>query len=221
MKNMSVKKKRNGPIMFPKATLERLKMYHALLQEEKSEYISSEEIARKLSIKPEQVRKDISYLDYSGKPKVGYHISSLVDALDELFGTKLRDNIIIIGAGHLGKALANYKGFVNFGIRVVAIFDNDPEKLGTYVGELVVLPLKDLDRVIRRFNVKIGTICVPGESAQETVDLLIKKGIKAIWNFAPVILEVPENILVENMDIARSVLTLKHLLDRTPTGKSR
>ena len=104
MKNMSVKKKRNGPIMFPKATLERLKMYHALLQEEKSEYISSEEIARKLSIKPEQVRKDISYLDYSGKPKVGYHISSLVDALDELFlsTTKLKRRQYSLSLGREG-----------------------------------------------------------------------------------------------------------------------
>ncbi|WP_068348203.1 redox-sensing transcriptional repressor Rex [Kosmotoga arenicorallina] len=205
--------------MFPKATLERLKLYHTLLQEEKNEYISSDEIARKLSIKPEQVRKDITYLDYSGKPKVGYHVSSLLDTLDELFGTKVTDNIIIVGAGHLGKALANYDGFENYGISVVAIFDNNPEKLGTYVGELVVLPLDDLGRVIRRFNVKIGTICVPGESAQKIADLLIKKGIKAIWNFAPVILEVPEGILVENEDIARSALTLKHLLDRTPTEK--
>lgn len=207
---------RKGILRFPKATFERLKLYHALLTqislEEKREYILSEEIAEALRITPEQVRKDFSFLETNGKPKVGYYIPELLSELDELFGTKERENIIIIGAGHLGKALANYKGFKDIGAQVVAIFDNDPEKIGQMVGELMILPLKDLPRVIRRFKVKIAAVCVPEKAAQEVADLLVGYGIKAIWNFSTKILDLPNDIIVQNEDITRGLLGIKHML---------
>lgn len=200
--------------MFPKPTLERLKLYYALLLTENKDYISSDEIAKRLKITPEQVRKDISHLNITGKPKVGYHIPSLLGELSELFGISVTDNIIIVGAGGLGSALARYKGFEKIGVKVVAIFDNDSEKIGTFVGELMVLPLSDLQRVVKRFKVRIAAICVPEESAQEVTDLLVEKGIKAIWNFAPAILHVPSGILLENEDITRGILSIKHMLDK-------
>lgn len=207
---------RKGILKFPKATFERLKLYHALLTqislEEKREYILSEEIAEALRITPEQVRKDFSFLETNGKPKVGYYIPELLSELDELFGTREKENIIIIGAGHLGKALANYKGFKDIGAQVVAIFDNDPEKIGQMVGELMILPLKDLPRVIRRFKVKIAAVCVPEKAAQEVADLLIGYGIKAIWNFSTKILDLPTDIIVQNEDITRGLLGIKHML---------
>ncbi|AFG34977.1 redox-sensing transcriptional repressor Rex [Fervidobacterium pennivorans subsp. shakshaketiis] len=206
---------RKGILRFPKATFERLKLYHALLSQlliEGKQYVLSEEIAEMLRITPEQVRKDFSFLETKGKPKVGYVIKELLNELDELFGTGVDENIIIIGAGHLGSALANYKGFKNIGIRVAAIFDNDPNKIGTMVGELMVLPLKDLSRVIRRFRVKIAAICVPENAAQQVADLLVSHGIKALWNFSTRILDVPEDIIVQNEDITRGLLGLKHML---------
>ncbi len=214
---------RKGILRFPKATFERLKLYHALLTqislEEKREYILSEEIAEALRITPEQVRKDFSFLETNGKPKVGYYIPELLSELDELFGTKERENIIIIGAGHLGQALANYKGFKDIGAQVVAIFDNDPEKIGQMVGELMILPLKDLPRVIRRFKVKIAAVCVPEKAAQEVADLLVGYGIKAIWNFSTKILDLPNDIIVQNEDITRGLLGIKHMLAEKATSE--
>lgn len=203
-------------LRFPKATFERLKLYHAILSqlvtEKKKNYVLSEEIAELLRITPEQVRKDFSYLSTTGKPKVGYSVKELLEELEELFGTKDRDNLIIVGAGHLGRALANYKGFKNIGAQVVAIFDNDPKKIGEMVEELMVLPLKDIPRVIRRFNVKIAAICVPESAAQEVADLLVGYGIKAIWNFSTKILDLPKDIIVQNEDITRGLLGIKHML---------
>ncbi|MGB9768260.1 MAG: redox-sensing transcriptional repressor Rex [Dictyoglomus turgidum] len=200
-------------LMFPKATLERLKLYHRLLSEEKEEYISSEEIGGRLGIPPEQVRKDLSYLEYKGKPKVGYHVKSLLDELNRLFGLDKKVKVIIVGAGNLGTALTNYPGFSNYNIEIVGIFDKDPAKIGKKVGDLVVLPMEYLERVIKRFNVEIGAICVPKESAQKVANLLVENGIKAIWNFAPALISVPEYVIVRNEDITLGLLSLKHMLE--------
>ncbi len=213
---------RKGILRFPKATFERLKLYHALLSQLYSEgkmYVLSEDIAEMLRITPEQVRKDFSFLETKGKPKVGYLIKELLEELDELFGTGVDENIIIIGAGHLGSALVNYKGFKNIGARVAAVFDNDPKKIGTMVGELMVLPLKDLSRVVRRFKVKIAALCVPEDAAQQVADLLVSHGIKAIWNFSTRILDVSEDIIVQNEDITRGLLGLKHMLAEKEKSK--
>lgn len=199
--------------MLPKPTFERLKLYYRLLIDIEEEYISSESIARMLKVQPEQVRKDLSYLETVGKPKVGYKVEELRRELDELFGLKKETSVIIVGAGRLGTALANYPGFRKYGIEIVAIFDNDPQKIGQFVSDLVVLPLKDLKRVVKRFNVEIGVICVPKEAAQEVANLLVGCGIKGIWNFAPINLEVPDDVLVVNEDITQSLLTLKHMLN--------
>lgn len=210
MKNSS---EREEFIMLPKPTFERLKLYHRLLLDIEEEYISSEIIAKMLKVQPEQVRKDLSYLKTVGKPKVGYRVEELRRELDELFGLKRETSVIIVGAGRLGTALANYPGFRKYGIEIVAIFDNDPQKIGQFVSDLVVLPLKDLKRVVKRFNVEIGVICVPKEAAQEVANLLVGCGIKGIWNFAPINLEVPGDVLVVNEDITQSLLTLKHMLN--------
>lgn len=208
--------RRKEILRFPKATFERLKLYHALFTqfvvEEKREYVLSEEIAEALRITPEQVRKDFSYLNTVGKPKVGYSIKELLAELDDLFGTKDSENIIIIGAGHLGRALVNYNGFKNIGAQVVAIFDVDPQKIGSMVRDLMVLPMKDITRVVRRFRVKIAAICVPENSAQEVANLLVESGIKAIWNFSSKILELPKEVIVQNEDITRGLLGIKHML---------
>ncbi|KAF2958080.1 REX family transcriptional regulator [Thermotoga sp. Ku-13t] len=199
--------------MLPRPTFERLKLYHRLLLDVKEEYISSETMARMLKLQPEQVRKDLSHLRTTGKPKLGYKVEELKKELDELFAVKRETAVVIVGAGRLGSALANYRGFARYGIEIVAIFDNDPQKIGQFVSDLVVLPLKDLKRIVKRFNVEIGVICVPEESAQEVANLLVACGIKGIWNFAPVQLEVPEDVVVVNEDITQSLLTLKHLLN--------
>ena len=200
-------------IMFPKATLERLKLYHRLLSEEEKEYISSEEIGERLGILPEQVRKDLSYLEYKGKPKVGYNVKKILEELNKLFGIGKSTKVIIVGAGNLGTAITNYPGFAKYNIEIVGIFDNDPNKIGKRIGDLVVLPMDYLERVIKKFNVEIGVICVPKESAQEVANILVENGIKAIWNFAPTFIKVPEEVIVRNEDITSGLLSLKHMLE--------
>lgn len=203
-------------LRFPKATFERLKKYHALLKQlsydKKYQFLLSDDIANMLGIKPEQVRKDFTFLKTSGKPKVGYNIIELLDELEDIFGIKETENIIIIGAGHLGKAIANYKAFSNIGAKVVAIFDKDPSKIGTMTKDLMILPIKDIPRVIKRFHVRIAAICVPDNAAQEVANLVVNEGIKAIWNFSSRILDLPKNIIVQTEDITRGLLGLKHLL---------
>lgn len=201
------------PIVIPKPTLDRLKLYHRLLNETDLKYISSEKIAQMVGTNPEQVRKDLTYLKTTGKPKVGYDVEALRQELEELFGVRKTTKVILVGAGHLGSALVNYPGFSSYGIEIVAVFDSDPKKIGTFIGELSVLPMKDLERVIKRFNVEIGIICVPKDSAQEVANMLVLNGIKGIWNFAPTRLIVPDDVFVVDEDMTQSLLTLKHFLE--------
>jgi len=201
------------PIVIPKPTLDRLKLYHRLLNEIEQKYISSDEIAQRVGTNAEQVRKDLTYLKTTGKPKVGYDVAQLRQELEELFGVKKTTKVILVGAGHLGSALVNYPGFANYGIEIVAVFDNDPRKIGMFIGELSILPMKDLARVIKRFRVEIGIICVPKDSAQQVADILVSNGIKGIWNFTPVRLVVPDDVFVVDEDMSQSLLTLKHFLE--------
>lgn len=201
------------PIVIPKPTLDRLKLYHRLLNEIEQKYISSDEIAQRVGTNAEQVRKDLTYLKTTGKPKVGYDVAQLRQELEELFGVKKTTKVILVGAGHLGSALVNYPGLANYGIEIVAVFDNDPRKIGMFIGELSILPMKDLARVIKRFRVEIGIICVPKDSAQQVADILVSNGIKGIWNFAPVRLIVPDDVFVVDEDMSQSLLTLKHFLE--------
>jgi len=199
--------------VIPKPTLDRLKLYHRLLNEIEQKYISSDEIAQRVGTNAEQVRKDLTYLKTTGKPKVGYDVAQLRQELEELFGVKKTTKVILVGAGHLGSALVNYPGLANYGIEIVAVFDNDPRKIGMFIGELSILPMKDLARVIKRFRVEIGIICVPKDSAQQVADILVSNGIKGIWNFAPVRLIVPDDVFVVDEDMSQSLLTLKHFLE--------
>ncbi|HOJ89251.1 MAG TPA: redox-sensing transcriptional repressor Rex [Pseudothermotoga sp.] len=201
------------PIVIPKPTLDRLKLYHRLLNEIEQKYISSDEIAQRVGTNAEQVRKDLTYLKTTGKPKVGYDVAQLRQELEELFGVKKTTKVILVGAGHLGSALVNYPGFANYGIEIVAVFDNDPRKIGMFIGELSILPMKDLARVIKRFRVEIGIICVPKDSAQQVADILVSNGIKGIWNFTPARLVVPDDVFVVDEDMSQSLLTLKHFLE--------
>lgn len=200
-------------ILIPKPTLDRLKLYHRFLNEIDFEYVSSEIMSQRLGVSPEQIRKDFTYLKTMGKPKVGYHVETLRKELDELFGVRKTTKVILVGAGHLGKALVNYPGFTQYGIEIVAVFDNDKEKIGKFVNDLAILPMRDLRRVIKRFEVEIGIICVPKESAQQVANLLVTNGIKGIWNFAPVRLLVPDDVFVVDEDMIQSLLTLKHYLE--------
>lgn len=196
-------------------TLKRLPLYYNITKEalERGEnYISSAFIAEKLDIDSTQVRKDIAAIGYVGKPKVGFDTKEFTFHLEKVLGFTKERNIILIGAGNLGIALAKYDGFLQYGLKIKAIFDNDLNKIGTKISDKDVLSIETLGEYITKNNIKIAVITIPAQSAQSIADELVKNGIKAIWNFAPVNLDLPKDVLCWNQNLAASFITFVQLI---------
>ena len=196
-----------------KHTLQRLQMYLSYIQglpEDAPKNISATTIAEALQLNDVQVRKDLASVSSSGKPKVGYNVKDLIAELEAFLGYNDIDNAVIVGAGSLGKALLNYSGFKAYGLNIIAAFDLCEEP--TEFQGKTVFPIAQLGSFCRKVNVHIGIITVPASSAQEICDLLVESGIRAIWNFAPVHLVVPDGILVQNENMASSLALLSNHL---------
>lgn len=196
-----------------KHTLQRLPMYLSYIQglpEDAPKNISATTIAEALQLNDVQVRKDLASVSSSGKPKVGYNVKDLIAELEAFLGYNDIDNAVIVGAGSLGKALLNYSGFKAYGLNIIAAFDLCEEP--TEFQGKTVFPIARLGSFCRKVNVHIGIITVPASSAQEICDLLVESGIRAIWNFAPVHLVVPDGILVQNENMASSLALLSNHL---------
>ncbi|GIV85238.1 MAG: redox-sensing transcriptional repressor Rex [Candidatus Roseilinea sp.] len=171
-------------------------------------FTSSQEMAQWLGISSAQIRKDLSHFGEFGKQGTGYSVAGLQEKLRQILNLKHEWPIIIIGAGNIGSAVANYPGFAHRGFRVCAVFDNDPKKIGRSVGACKVYDVRQLPEFVREHNIRMAMIAVPAESAQEVADLAIASGIVAILNYAPVNLSVPAHVRVENID---PVLHLQHM----------
>lgn len=196
-----------------KHTLQRLPMYLSYIQglpEDAPKNISATTIAEALQLNDVQVRKDLASVSSSGKPKVGYNVKDLIAELEAFLGYNDIDNAVIVGAGSLGKALLNYSGFKAYGLNIIAAFDLCEEP--TEFQGKTVFPIAQLGSFCRKVNVHIGIITVPASSAQEICDLLVESGIRAIWNFAPVHLVVPDGILVQSENMASSLALLSNHL---------
>lgn len=171
-------------------------------------YISSGAIANALGLGEVQVRKDIAAVSSGGKPKVGYEIASLIKELEHYLGYKDTDEAVVFGTGRLGMALLDYPGFIDCGLNIIRGFDKDKSKFGLSENGKVIEDISKFEEFIKSSNVKIGILCVPKEHAQEVCDLMIKNGIKAILNFAPIHLNVPNEIIVKNENLAYSLALL-------------
>ncbi len=196
-----------------KHTLQRLPMYLSYIKalpEDSPKNISATTIAEALQLNDVQVRKDLASVSSSGKPKVGYNVKDLIAELEAFLGYNDIDNAVIVGAGSLGKALLNYSGFKAYGLNIIAAFDLLDEP--TEFQDKTIFPITQLESFCRKVNIHIGIITVPAQSAQEICDLLVKSGVRAIWNFAPVHLVVPEGILVQNENMASSLALLSNHL---------
>ena len=180
------------------------------LPEDAPKNISATTIAEALQLNDVQVRKDLASVSSSGKPKVGYNVKDLIAELEAFLGYNDIDNAVIVGAGSLGKALLNYSGFKAYGLNIIAAFDLCEEP--TEFQGKTVFPIAQLGSFCRKVNVHIGIITVPASSAQDICDLLVESGIRAIWNFAPVHLVVPDGILVQNENMASSLALLSNHL---------
>lgn len=189
------------------ASLKRLPKYLRVLKDKKEngvELISSTAIAKELNLNPVQVRKDLALVSKSdGKPGIGFCIQNLISDMEEFLNLNNMTDAIIVGAGKLGQALMNYKGFEN-NTDILMAFDIDKSKCDNKK----TFYIDKMENLIKRMNIHIGIITVPKEAAQEVCDKMIKCGIKAIWNFAPVNLKIPENIVIKNEDLSASLLVL-------------
>lgn len=199
-----------------KRTLHRLPIYLSLLQEKEKEgveYISATTIASLLDLNHVQVRKDLSCASSAGRPKVGYETKVLIRDLQEFLDYNNTKVAVIVGAGDLGKALLGYNGFRSYGLNVVAGFDTDRELCGSEIKGKPIYHTEVLEEKIKALNVVIGIITTPAQYAQETCDRLVKSGVKAIWNFAPISLNVPKDIIVQNENMATSLAILSSKLN--------
>ncbi len=192
-----------------KSVLKRLPIYLAYLKgmpEGGSPYISATALAAALGMGEVQVRKDLAMVSDGGRPKVGYLREGLIGDIQQFLGYDNLTDAVLIGAGKLGQALLGYTGFQEYGLNILAAFDVSPSP-GTEGGK-PIYPISRLEGFCRTYKVLMGIITVPAEHAQEVCDQLIACGIKAIWNFAPVHLEVPAGILVQQENMATSLAVL-------------
>ena len=189
--------------------INRLTLYHCILQDyiaKKEEYISSKQIASLLHIDDSQVRKDINVLNNSGKSRVGYNVKDLKVSIETTLGFSKTKRAYIIGAGNLGTALANYNNFANYGLNIVSLFDNNPDKIGKEINNKKILDIKDLPVYVWQHYVDIVILTVPVQYAQKIADFLVNTGIKYIWNFTPAVLNVPQDVQVWNENLMGNFL---------------
>ena len=156
----------------------------------------------------------MSVIGYKGKPKSGYLIHGLKQAIADFLGINVENTAILIGAGRLASALSKYPGLAEYGLRLKAVFDNDPDKIGIKMGEFTILSTDSLARTVKRLDIGIAIITVPKEAAQNVCDQVVSLGIKAIWNFAPTQIAVPPDVAVRNENLAVGIALLSHHLKK-------
>jgi len=196
---------------YPEPSVRRLPLYLRLLKQLQAkgrDVVSCTHISDDLGFTSIQVRKDLAMTGIVGRPKIGYEIPSLIQAIEDFLGWNNVKDAFLVGAGSLGHALLGYPGFDEYGLNIVAAFDNDPAKIGRTVHGKEILPIERLENLARRMHVLIGILTVPGEAAQPAADLMVRSGIRAIWNYAPAKLDVPEFVVVEDVRLAASLAVL-------------
>ena len=200
-------------------TLQRLPLYVSYLKSlpaEGAANVSATAIADALGLNDVQVRKDLASVSDSGRPKIGYITRDLVAEIENYLGCNDANCAVIAGVGKLGRALISYGGFSAYGLNIVAAFDVADDVVGTVIAGKQVFPLERLEELCRRMHVRIGIIAVPSAEAQSVCDAYVRSGIRAVWNFAPTYLNVPDDVLVQSENMAYSLAVLsKHLLEMT------
>ena len=201
----------------PEPSLRRLPFYHSALKNLRCmgyEFVSCTHISKEVDLLPIQIRKDLNYTGVKGYPKKGYKLEELVKAIELYLGWDNLQEAFLVGVGNLGRALLSYHGFENLGFKIIAGFDSSVKRFGQEINGIKVLPMNELEGLIRRMEIEVGIITTPWETAQDVADCMIKSGIKAIWNFAPIKLKVPEDILVLDENLASSLAVLTHSLKK-------
>lgn len=197
----------------PRKTVYRLSLYYRNLQRLKANNIntvSSAALAKAAGVKPTQLRKDLTHFGQFGTRGLGYDVGALSTRLTEVLGTTRLQPVILVGVGNLGSALLHYGGFAKEGFEIVAAFDADPPK--KKVGNGHILPMSKLREFVRSKKTKMAILCVPGTAAQEVANEIVAAGIQGILNFAPIILHVPDGVVVNNVDLALELENLSYFI---------
>lgn len=197
------------------STVRRLALYLRFLEQSAAQQvttISSAELARRGGTTSAQVRKDLSFFGSFGKRGLGYSVPELSARIREILGLKRAHRVVLVGAGKMGGALLHYRGFRQHGFDVVAVYDKDPKKIGTRSDGLLVRDVRQLEADLKREPTDIAILVTPAEAAQEVTDRLVRAGVKAILNFAPVSLAVPSDVAVQSVNMALELETLSYAL---------
>lgn len=197
------------------STVRRLSLYLRFLDDFEGqgvETVSSEALAQRGGTTSAQVRKDLSFFGSFGKRGLGYYVPELAQRLRSILGLGRRYRVAMIGAGKIGSALVQYRGFTQRGFDIVAIFDNDPAKIGTQWNGLTVLPIDRLEQELKAQEVDMAVLVTPGEAAQSVAERVVGQGVKAILNFAPIQLNVPDDVVVKTVNLALELETLSYAL---------
>lgn len=174
--------------------------------------VSSQELGQKLDLNPAQIRKDLAYFGDFGRKGIGYDVSYLIEKIRQILNLDQQINVALVGAGNLGQALSNYNTYVKDNMRIIAVFDANPDKIGKKIKDITIQPIEELEQTVRDKHIQIGIITVPDVEAQRVADQLVAAGIGAILNFAPTIIKVPSDVRIHAADFTTDLISLAYYL---------
>jgi redox-sensing transcriptional repressor len=207
------------PDSIPNPAVRRLSLYLRQLEtygRKDRRTVSSKQLGESLGLTDAQVRKDLAYFGQFGHPGIGYRVDDLIGQLRKILGTDRTWNVMLVGAGNIGRALSSYRGFNNKGFKLVAVFDKDPAKVGKKLGPFVIQSFDELAGVVGRHAIKLAIIAVPAEAAQDVADQLVAAGVRGVLNFAPCSITVPPDVALNTVDVAVALEQLSFQVNVVP-----
>lgn len=199
------------------AVIKRMPKYYRYLGElvkNDVDRISSKELGEKIGFTASQIRQDLNNFGDFGQQGYGYNVKELHNQIGTILGVGKEYNAVLIGAGNIGQAIANYSRFTDIGLGITAIFDANPKLVGMRIRDVEIKDIDELKEYLEENNIDMGILCVPRINAQRVCDVLVNGGVKGIWNFAPIDLHVPETVKVENVHLSESLLTLVYQMNK-------
>ena len=209
-------KKANRPAI-PRKTVYRLSLYLrclARLKDNNIQTVSSEALAKVAGVKPTQLRKDLTYFGQFGTRGLGYDVAALSQMISDELGTNSLQPVILVGVGNLGLALLSYRGFEKEGFEIIAAFDIEPKRRRDKEIDLPILGMEELPNFVQTHHVKMAIVTVPAAEAQEVANTLVQSGVMGILNFAPIVLHVPEDVMVNNVNLAIELENLSYFIQQ-------
>ncbi|MFC4777604.1 redox-sensing transcriptional repressor Rex [Paenibacillus sp. GCM10023252] len=204
-------------VKISEAVVRRLPIYLQVLGElskREVQTVSSQELGIKLDLNPAQIRKDLAYFGDFGRKGIGYDVSYLIEKIRQILKLDQQLNVGLVGAGNLGHALCNYNTYSKDNMKITAVFDAHPSKVGTKINSMTVLSMDNLVETVKEHNIRIGIITVPAAEAQNVANKFVEAGVEGILNFAPAILRVPDEVRVHHADFTKELLSLAYYLER-------